>query len=148
MKLPRSVPHFRSLKLAPLAIISVFLFTNLTGIFFSRAFAPSANANITQEIVPTDIPTSGNTDLDHVIFHAGERAGVDPRFIHAVIWQESKYNPDAHSRAGAVGLLSNMCAISLRVMGKLIIRFFHLSRLSWLFIWYRTATSVETKSVP
>ena len=31
MKFPRSLPHFRSLKFAPFAIISLFLFTNLTG---------------------------------------------------------------------------------------------------------------------
>ena len=31
--------------------------------------------------------------------------GVDPLWLHAIIWQESKYNPAAHSTASARGLM-------------------------------------------
>ncbi|MFN2530973.1 MAG: lytic transglycosylase domain-containing protein [Pyrinomonadaceae bacterium] len=115
MKFPRNVPHFRSVKFAPFAIISLFLFTNLTGVFFSRAFAPIVSASPTNfEVIPADIPSSGDRDLDWIILRAGEREGVDPRFIHAVIWQESKYDSHARSHAGAEGLMQLMPAAAQR----------------------------------
>src|SRR5216683_4603421 len=97
MNFARNIPHLRSVKFAPFAVISLFLFTNLTGVFFSHALAPVVNANpiVAVEMIPLDIPTSGNPDLDWIIFRTGERQGVDPRFIHAVIWQESKYDTSA-----------------------------------------------------
>ena len=108
MKLPRNIPLFRSFKFAPFALISLFVFTNVTGIL-SHALAPVANANSPEaEVIPADIPTSGDKNLDLIIFHAGEREGVDPRFIHAVIWQESRYDITARSHAGAQGLMQLM----------------------------------------
>jgi len=114
MKIPRNIPRFRSFKFAPFAIISLFLFTNLTGIFFSRAFAPVVKASTVAQSIPLDIPTSGDADLDWIIFRAGEREGIDPRFIHAVIWQESKYDQNARSHAGAQGLMQLMPATARR----------------------------------
>src|SRR5260370_29662091 len=116
MKFPRKIPHLRSVKFAPFALISLFLFTNLTGIFFSHALAPIVIASPSTEAdtIPLDIPTSGSTDLDWIIFRTGEREGVDPRFIHAVIWQESKYDSRAHSHAGAQGLMQLMPATAQR----------------------------------
>jgi soluble lytic murein transglycosylase-like protein len=114
MKFPRKLPHFRSLKFAPFAIISLFLFSNLTGLLFSRALAPVVVASTTQFHIPADIPTSGDPKLDRIIFEAGEKEGVDPRFIHAVIWQESKYKVDARSHAGAQGLMQLMPATAKR----------------------------------
>ena len=109
MKLPRNIPLFRSFKFAPFVVISFFVFTNVTGILFSRALAPVANANSPDAIlIPADIPTSGNKELDMIIFRAGEREGVDPRFLHAVIWQESKYDTTARSHAGAQGVMQLM----------------------------------------
>ena len=108
MKLPQNIPVFRSIKFAPFALIALFLFTNLTGVLFSSALAPVANASSVEEQIPGDIPTSGDHKLDMIIFHAGEREGVDPRFIHAVIWQESKYDTTARSHAGAQGLMQLM----------------------------------------
>jgi soluble lytic murein transglycosylase-like protein len=105
MKFPRKLPHFRSLKFAPFAIISFFLFTNLTGILFSRALAPEVVAKPDVFRIPADIPTSGSADLDRIIFEAGQKQGVDPRLLHAVIWQESKYKIQARSHAGAQGLM-------------------------------------------
>ena len=104
MKFPRRLPHFRSLKFAPFAIFSLFLFTNVTGVLFSRALAPSASAS-TEFHIPADIPTSGDAELDRIIFKAGEKQGVDPRLLHAVIWQESRYKTQALSHAGAQGLM-------------------------------------------
>lgn len=114
MKFPRSMPHLRSVKFAPLAIVSFFLFTNLTGVFFSRAFAPKANASTEIDSIPADIPSSGDVATDLIIFRAAEREGVDPRFIHAVIWQESRYDRHARSQAGAKGLMQLMPATARR----------------------------------
>jgi soluble lytic murein transglycosylase-like protein len=114
MKVPRRLPHFRSLKFAPFALISLFAFTNLTGVLFSRALAPTAAAQTQGFHIPADIPTSGDPELDRIIFEEGERQGVDPRFIHAVIWQESKYDTHARSHAGAQGLMQLIPATARR----------------------------------
>jgi len=105
--------HLRSAKFAPFAIISLFLVTNFTGIFFGPGFATSATTQL-EDMRQQDIPTSGDPDLDRIIFRAGGRHGIDPRFIHAVIWQESKYRPKALSHAGAQGLMQLMPATARR----------------------------------
>jgi soluble lytic murein transglycosylase-like protein len=114
MKFPRSLAHLRSVKFAPFALVSLFILTNFTGAFFSPALAPSINAATETTTIPADIPTSGDNALDWIIFRSGELEGVDPRFIHAVIWQESKYQPRAVSHAGAQGLMQLMPATAQR----------------------------------
>ncbi len=64
--------------------------------------------------IPADIPTSGDPELDRLIYDVGQREGIDPRFIHAVIWQESKYKVQARSHAGAQGLMQLMPATAKR----------------------------------
>jgi soluble lytic murein transglycosylase-like protein len=115
MKFPRSLPLFRSLKFAPFALISLFLFSNLTGLLFSRVMAPDVIARPdTTFRIPADIPTSGDPKLDRIIYEAAEKQGLDPRFVHAVIWQESKYKVEARSHAGAQGLMQLMPATAKR----------------------------------
>lgn len=115
MKLARKLPLFRTLKYPTFALVSFFLFTNLTGVLFSRVLAPEAIAqSVTFRQIAGDIPTSGSESIDRLIFDAGAREGVDPRFIHAVIWQESKYKIEVESHAGAVGLMQLMPATAER----------------------------------
>ena len=115
MKLPRKLPLLRSFKVASFAILSFFLFTNVTGILFSRVMAPVAVASPNAlPPIPADVPTSGNVELDRIIFDAAQHEGLDPKFVHAVIWQESKYIVDARSHAGAQGLMQLMPATAER----------------------------------
>jgi soluble lytic murein transglycosylase-like protein len=105
--------YLRPAKFAPFAIISLFVVFNFGGFFFSPVIAP-VSAATQVEAIPADIPLSGDCDLDWIIFRAGEKAGVDPRFIHAVIKQESKYDPKAVSYVGAQGLMQMMPATAKR----------------------------------
>lgn len=115
MKVPRKLPLVRSFKFIPVALFSFFLFSNLTGLLFSHALAPVVQASPDTSLsISADMPTSGDPKLDEIILEAGQKEGVDPRFIHAVIWQESKYKVAARSHAGAQGLMQLMPATAKR----------------------------------
>jgi hypothetical protein len=104
----------RSARLIPLSVISLFFLANITPIFLSHVMAPVVSAARRVETIPNDIPLSGDCDLDWIIFRTGEKEGIDPRFIHAVIKQESRYDPKAVSSAGAQGLMQMMPATAKR----------------------------------
>jgi soluble lytic murein transglycosylase-like protein len=112
MILSRQFPRLYTLKFAPFAIIVLFLLTNFTGVLFGRAFAPSVDPASRDALI--DTLSSGDAELDQLIARIGEQEGIDPRFIHAVIWQESKYNAGARSHAGAQGLMQLMPATARR----------------------------------
>ena len=114
LPLPLRLRRVRSLKIVFFALIALFAFTNFTGAFFLRALAPVVSANERVDEIPGDIPTSGDEQLDRIIFRVGKQEGVDPRFLHAVIWQESKYDQKARSHAGAQGLMQLMPATAKR----------------------------------
>jgi soluble lytic murein transglycosylase-like protein len=125
MQITRHVPHFRSFKLSLLTIFALFLFVNFSSVG-TKVFAPSVaakirnNEEVVSTFIPADIPTSGDAEIDLMIFRASKEYGVDPRLIHAVAYQESRYKIDAESHAGAQGLMQMMPATAARfaVEGK------------------------------
>jgi soluble lytic murein transglycosylase-like protein len=115
MQITRRVPHIRSFKASIITIFAVFVVANVTNVSLFKAFAPTVTARTLASIdpnapvfIPSDVPTSGDANLDQIIFKTGEKYGVDPRLVHAVILQESRYISDAKSGAGAHGLMQLM----------------------------------------
>ena len=111
MSLTPKFPRLLCAKIGSFAIIVLFI-VSFAGVLFGRAFAPSVDSIDTVEAL--QVLTSGDADLDQLITNIGEAEGVDPRFIHAVIWQESKYEQDARSHVGAQGLMQLMPATARR----------------------------------
>jgi soluble lytic murein transglycosylase-like protein len=110
----------RSFKNVVFAVIAIFVVSNFIDSPFTRVLAPvqaatpSANVISIDDYIPSDVPTSGNQEIDLVITRTGRNLGVDPRLIHAVVWQESRYKTTAESHAGARGLMQLMPAAAKR----------------------------------
>ena len=111
----------RSFKNVVFAVIAIFVVSNFIDSPFTRVLAPvsastvsAANIISIDDYIPSDVPTSGDHDIDLVIARTGRNLGVDPRLIHAVIYQESRYKTDAESHVGAQGLMQLMPAAAKR----------------------------------
>ncbi|HST56923.1 MAG TPA: lytic transglycosylase domain-containing protein [Solirubrobacteraceae bacterium] len=69
-----------------------------TGVAASASFSAFAS--------PTPAPTTGAYDA--LVQQAAARYGLDPALLHGLIQQESGFDPNAHSSAGAAGLTQLM----------------------------------------
>ena len=116
MTFTRTVPLFRSFKLAFFFVFGLSIFASFTNVT-TKASAPTTDAaavTLDPNYIPADVPTSGDHDIDLIILHAAAENSLDPRLLHAVIWQESRYHADAQSGTGAQGLMQMLPATAKR----------------------------------
>jgi len=90
----------RKKKIMMIGIITVLSIILLTVILISTGVIASIKKSINKKIYP----------LEHreIILTAAEEYNLDPAFVCAVIYTESKFREDATSSAGAMGLMQLM----------------------------------------
>jgi soluble lytic murein transglycosylase len=71
------------------------------GGLYHRAISLANSLPKTAATLPLVYPAGYRT----LICDAASASGIDPLWLHAIIWQESKYNPVTMSAAGARGLM-------------------------------------------
>ncbi len=59
------------------------------------------------------------TAFDDIVCREAEAAGVNPLWLYAIIWQESRYDPDARSGASARGLMQFIPETATRIAQKI-----------------------------
>lgn len=62
--------------------------------------------NLSVSAAPASVPVRGN--YAPIINAAAKQYGISPALVDAVMWQESRYNHNAVSSAGAIGLMQLM----------------------------------------
>ncbi len=71
--------------------------------FASALQAATASGAAPAAYLGTAATTGGTSQYDGLIEQAAARNGVDPAVLHGLIQQESGFDPNAHSSAGASG---------------------------------------------
>ncbi|RSL31056.1 lytic transglycosylase domain-containing protein [Salibacterium salarium] len=86
---------------------SIFLSPESSARYFQHA--PSSTSTSSAEGVLSQAEDhKASDDYASFISSSAEKFGVDPNLVRAVIQQESNFNPDAKSNAGALGLMQLM----------------------------------------
>jgi soluble lytic murein transglycosylase-like protein len=108
---------------------SIALFLLLTVFPYQVTYKPTVqldNANtkplnitVKEDSVPHGISGAKKGGLEHIfntiIVEAANRHKIDPALVKAIIMVESRYNPQAVSKKGAVGLMQIMPATALEL---------------------------------
>lgn len=84
--------------------------SNVANLYDNYRHTYTNNAVQTETIAPTLKSTESKTDFDSIITKASATFGIPEKMIRSVIQQESNFNSNAVSSAGATGLMQLMPA--------------------------------------